>query len=402
MVHNPSSGHHTGGVFQADRDHIHHRLLALGIDYGRAVLLLHAAGLICAGAAIFSIFLHVREAALMLTALLLAGVVGIRRLGYDEFAFIRRGTVLSVYELPVVKRGFFVVLVDLVVAFAAAYVAVGLKTDDWLLSGVRGQVIEIATALAPVTALVFSRVGMYRGSWRVAGLQDLTRVLVAVAVATAAGAFLVRAFSSNDYPLSLFGIYGVVSLIVTVAIRASYVILASSVQRSRQHGVPVLIYGAGRRGAAAARELFQNQGLNLRPVGFIDDDWQMRGMIVAGCLCWAPARTWITRSVTVARSGVVLRLGITRSTSTMQRPACRERQGNLFHLHLGIRRFGQTNGRGPPAAGERHDYRRQGRQQRLPPWPTGRAARPVPVVATAGACTARKPACNTRALRKKA
>ncbi len=184
--------HHTGGVFEADRDHIHHRLLALGVDYGMAVLLLHAAGLIFAGAALFSIFLNAREAALMVTALLVAGIVGIRRLGYDEFAFIRRGTVLNVYELPVVKRGFFVVLVDLVVAFAAAYVAVGLKTDDWLLSAVRGQVIEIATTLAPVTALVFSWQGMYRGSWRVAGLQDLTRVLVAVAVATAAGAFVVR------------------------------------------------------------------------------------------------------------------------------------------------------------------------------------------------------------------
>ena len=65
--------HHTGGVFEADRDHIHHRLLALGVDYGRAVLLLHAAGLIFAGAALFSIFLNAREAALMVTALLRGG-----------------------------------------------------------------------------------------------------------------------------------------------------------------------------------------------------------------------------------------------------------------------------------------------------------------------------------------
>ena len=32
--------HHTGGVFVPDRNHIHHRLLALGIDHGRAVLIL--------------------------------------------------------------------------------------------------------------------------------------------------------------------------------------------------------------------------------------------------------------------------------------------------------------------------------------------------------------------------
>src|SRR6185437_11616642 len=101
-----------GGVFEADRNHIHHRLLALGIDHARAVLLLYGAGLLLAAAALFSVFVTARETALMVTALLLAGVVGIQRLGYDEFAFIRRGTVLRVYEIPAVKRGFFIVLVD--------------------------------------------------------------------------------------------------------------------------------------------------------------------------------------------------------------------------------------------------------------------------------------------------
>ena len=242
-------------------------------------------------------------------------------------------------------------------AFAAAYVAVGLKTDDWLLSAVRGQVIEIATTLAPVTALVFSWQGMYRGSWRVAGLQDLTRVLVAVAVATAAGAFVVRVFSSNDYPLSLFGIYGVVSLLMTVSIRASYVILASSVQRSSRHGVPVLIYGAGRRGAAAARELFQNQGLNLRPVGFIDDDWQMRGMIVAGLPVLGTGRDMEHALRDTAASGVVISSHrITREHLERAAEACREHHGNLFHLHLGIRRADEEEAGGvTPAAETRPD-----------------------------------------------
>lgn len=331
--------HHTGGVFEADRDHIHHRLLALGIDYRRAVLLLHGAGLIFAGAALFSIFLSARQAALMVTALLLAGIVGIRRLGYDEFAFIRRGTVLSVYELPVVKRGFFVVIIDLFVAFVAAYVAVGLKTDDWLLSAMGGHVIDIATTLAPVTVLVFSWQGMYRGSWRVAGLQDLTRVLIAVAVATSAAALLVQLFSSNHYPLSLFGIYGVVSLIITVSIRVSYVILSSSVQRSSRHGVPVLIYGAGRRGAAAALELFQNQDLNLRPVGFVDDDWQMRGRIVAGLPVLATGRDMEHALRATAASGLVISSHkITKERLERAAEVCHEHHGHLFHLHLGIQR----------------------------------------------------------------
>ena len=36
--------------------------------------------------------------------------------------------------------------------------------------------------------------------------------------------------------------------------------------------VPVLIYGAGRRGKSILQELRENRALGLRPIGFIDDD----------------------------------------------------------------------------------------------------------------------------------
>ena len=45
---------HTGGMLVPDSNHIHHRLLALGIDHGRAVLILYGAGLVLAGAAFLS------------------------------------------------------------------------------------------------------------------------------------------------------------------------------------------------------------------------------------------------------------------------------------------------------------------------------------------------------------
>ena len=203
-------------------------------------------------------------------------------------------------------------------------------------------------------------------------------------MATAAGAFVVRVFSSNDYPLSLFGIYGVVSLLMTVSIRASYVILASSVQRSSHHGVPVLIYGAGRRGAAAARELFQNQGLNLRPVGFIDDDWQMRGKIVAGLPVLGTGRDMEHALRDTAASGVVISSHrITKERLERAAEACRERHGNLFHLHLGIRRADEEEAGGvTPAAGTRPDATAaSGRRTVCRPGRRGRARlAAVPVV----------------------
>lgn len=271
-----------GGVFVADRNHLHHRLLALGIDHGRAVVILYGTGLLLASAALLSVFLNTRQAAFFVVGLLLAGLVGVKRLGYDEFAFIRRGTVLKVYEIPAVKRGMFVVFVDIVLAVAAAYLAVGLKTDHWSFSLVHPMVLDIATTFTPVTVLVFWWSGMYRGSWRVAGLQELTRTCRAVALVTVLGATLVELFSSAIYPLSLFGIYGIVSLMLTALLRASYVILQSTQLRASHRGVPVLIYGAGGGGVAAVRELFQNSAAGLRPIGFIDDDARRRGQLVSG------------------------------------------------------------------------------------------------------------------------
>ena len=186
---------HTGGMLVPDSNHIHHRLLALGIDHGRAVLILYGAGLVLAGAAFVSVFLTARDAALVVVALLLAGFIGVHRLGYDEFAFLRRGTILKVYTMPAVKRGMFVVYVDTILAVVAAYLVVGLKTDHWSFALVRHSVLDLATTFAPVTVLVFWWCGMYRGSWRVSGLDDLTRACRAVAIVTVVGGTLVNLLS---------------------------------------------------------------------------------------------------------------------------------------------------------------------------------------------------------------
>jgi UDP-GlcNAc:undecaprenyl-phosphate GlcNAc-1-phosphate transferase len=330
----------TPGMFVADRNHIHHRLLALGIDHGRAVLILYGAGLVLAGAAFLSVFLSAREAALLVVALLLAGFVGVHRLGYDEFAFIRRGTVLKVYEMPVVERGLFVVFVDIVLAVTVAYLAVGLKTDQWSLSLVRHSVLDLATTFAPVTVVVFWWTGMYRGSWHVAGLEDLTRACTAVAIVTVLGATLVGILSSTDYSLSLFGIYGIVSLMLTASLRASYVILESTWLRASHHGVPVLIYGAGRRGVAAVRELFRDPGAELRPIGFVDDDARKRGQLVSGLPVFGPERELEGLLRTHAAQALLIateKIPAERLESAAR--ACKQADASVFRLNVRVERL---------------------------------------------------------------
>src|SRR4051812_2858930 len=335
--------HHRGGMFEADSNHIHHRLLALGIDQARAVLVLYAAGLLLAVAALVSVFVTTREAALMVTALVVAGSVGIQRLGYDEFAFIRRGTVLRVYEIPAVKRGFFIVFVDIALSFVAAYVSIGLKTDVWALSLTRGAVLEIATTIAPITVIVFTWRRMYKGSWRAAGLYDLSKAAVAVSIATPIGAIVLGSVSRTHYPLSLFVTYGLIALLLTVSIRASYAILENSKQRARPDGIPILIYGAGRRGVAAVQELFQNQAAGLRPVGFVDDDPEKHSRIVNGVPVLGPGRQLDRLLETSGAQGVLL------STPSLSRQrvdrciaACRPGSLGIYRLDVSVRHLDGT------------------------------------------------------------
>lgn len=76
-------------LFSADRDHVHHRLLLLGISHRNAVLVLYGAGaVICAGSFALARLDNVLRAPL-LAALVIASVAGIRALGYRELKRLR-------------------------------------------------------------------------------------------------------------------------------------------------------------------------------------------------------------------------------------------------------------------------------------------------------------------------
>ena len=274
--------HHRGGLFVADRNHIHHRLLALGVDHKRAVLILYGTGLLCASAAFASLLLSVREAALFTAALLLAGLVGIHRLRYSEFAFIRRGLFLRVVDAPIVHRAMFAVFADLAIVLVAVLATVTLKVDSSRLSAVLPLAIDLSSVLAPVAVIVFWACRMYQGDWRLVGLTDFVRVSRATAAVALVGLVGHSFLGSTSQPVSLFFIFWLVSFVLVVGSRASYLILLGLQRRSSTRGRATIVYGAGERGVAAVNELYRDHDLNLRPIAFIDDAMMKSGRRVNG------------------------------------------------------------------------------------------------------------------------
>lgn len=77
-------------IFGADRSHIHHKLLGLGLTPRRVVVLIYIACGLCAALSLLQSFLHERYGGAIIV-LFCAGVwVGIHYLGYTEFEMARR------------------------------------------------------------------------------------------------------------------------------------------------------------------------------------------------------------------------------------------------------------------------------------------------------------------------
>jgi FlaA1/EpsC-like NDP-sugar epimerase len=219
---------------------------------------------------------------MFLVALLGAAFIGISRLGYDELAFVRRGTVLRIYDIPALKTGFFIVFADLLMAVTAVYLAIGLKWDDWDLKIHRDLAREMGAVVPILVVLTFFLFGLYRRRWRHATLEDLARPSGAVLM-TGAGAMFVDVFAFDGRtPASYFVVFTTLLLFFANGSRSSYRLLAWMKARSAEAGVRVLLYGAGRRGSMAIRELQGLRNIPLFPVGFVDDDLEKQGRFLNG------------------------------------------------------------------------------------------------------------------------
>jgi UDP-GlcNAc:undecaprenyl-phosphate/decaprenyl-phosphate GlcNAc-1-phosphate transferase len=269
-------------VFGADRRHFHHRLLDLGLTHRNAVLTLYGVGVILALCGFLSAVTTTGYSALILGALVVAAFIGIRHLGYDEFAVIRRGTVLKVYDAPVLRSAAFVVFLDLLLVMAAIYGAIALKWDDWGLVEHRALAQHMAAVLPALAVVVFWSFGLYRGAWRVASVEDFTRSAVSAVVASAVGATSLAFFLYGSAPVTFWIVYTMVLAALVTGMRASYRLLANWNARSSTEGTPVLIYGAGKAGLMALREMQTSRDSGLRPIGFVDDNASLTGRVING------------------------------------------------------------------------------------------------------------------------
>jgi UDP-GlcNAc:undecaprenyl-phosphate/decaprenyl-phosphate GlcNAc-1-phosphate transferase len=76
-------------LFQADREHIHHRLLASGLSHKQAVLVLYGLCVVLGAVALILTFANSMQSSMLLLALAVVAFVFLRALGYMRFSAVR-------------------------------------------------------------------------------------------------------------------------------------------------------------------------------------------------------------------------------------------------------------------------------------------------------------------------
>ena len=265
-------------MFKADRNHVHHRLMEIGFTQRKAVLFLYGVSIILGGLALSSTYFENINYALLLTAIVVASYISIRKLGYREIQLLRTGFLLPLFDAPVLNRTIPWALSDMAIISLSYYLAFLLRFEGDF-SPVKNYYLSTLPLMLAAKIIIFHLAGLYLGEWRYTSVDDLVKVLKAVVLGCIASALLL-------WMIPGLGIISYAALIIDFNLLLFFVVGARSSFRVLEHlhiskdhveGRKVLIYGAGKRGVYALKEFINNPRSGLSPVGFIDDSPRYQG-----------------------------------------------------------------------------------------------------------------------------
>ena len=279
-------------LFTADRDHIHHRLLSLGITHKSAVLILYAGcGSLCAGA-LGLVALRAPGQAFLILAVGLVSLVAINRLGYTELHPLRNGLLLPLFDSGFFSKRFAQALLDLGFIVSACVGAYLIEHQGALTPGVRSELCELLPLVAVVQMACFAALRLYRRAYRHVRTADLLTILKALAVAVVLswGAVLITGeWRGGHFPglrVAVLDAYLLGTLVLGA--RLSYRVLVYVFAREQPRESRMLIYGTGGASDLAFARIKSDRSLKMSVVGFLDDDRDGDNGTVQGVPIYCP------------------------------------------------------------------------------------------------------------------
>jgi FlaA1/EpsC-like NDP-sugar epimerase len=178
---------------------------------------------------------------------------------------------------------------DVLLLLCTPALALALRLESWSAVLDFGPSLTVVTlAFLAVKLPVFTFSKLYRRFWRHASIDEMARIIFAVALAVLVqtllffGVLRPTGLIEAGFPRSVPFIEGLLALLVVGGVRFSVRLAQRVQQRFRISGRRVLVMGAGDAGVMIVDEMRSNPELGLWPVGFVDDDPSKQGLRVRG------------------------------------------------------------------------------------------------------------------------
>ncbi|HZT71187.1 MAG TPA: hypothetical protein VFC10_15760 [Terriglobia bacterium] len=281
-------------VSQGGKDHVSHRLVAVGLSERRAVLLLYGLTALSGGIAFELRYLHEEVLYFVVPCFALAVLFFVLHLGmvrvYDE-SDKPQGNLLTFLVEFSYKRRIMEMLFDLVLMTLAYYGAFLLRFGGAIPPDQMYFFERFAPVVLGVETTLFLGGGLYRGLWRYVGIEDVIVIVRCVVLAGAGAASAVLLMQSNPrLSIALLILNTMLLLLLVAGSRIALRLFATWLRthaRRNEAATPVLIYGAGARGDLLVREMLGNG--RYFPVGFLDDDGTKIGRRLHGISIYRPS-----------------------------------------------------------------------------------------------------------------
>lgn len=259
------------------KDHSSHRLVAIGLPEGSAVMVLLA--LAACGGLLSVAFRRLGDSAgVVAVAFLLAVIIFAVYLAkvkvYEESdsALMSTGRITPFLSDIMHKRRIAEVLLDFCLVALAYNWAYRLRFEGSQYNLYYPVFVQSIPLVLGIQMPAMFIVGVYRGVWSLFGLMDAVTLAKAVLFGTLGTVLAVLyIFRFENYSRSVFVIYAALLYIMVSASRASFRLIAEFVRR-RMHGDRLVVYGADEAGTSLLQDMFTRRGQRYRLLGYVDDD----------------------------------------------------------------------------------------------------------------------------------
>ncbi|MAG70475.1 MAG: hypothetical protein CL471_09330 [Acidobacteria bacterium] len=263
----------TGGL-----DHSSHRLVSIGLSERVAVALLWSLAALAGTVAVAVRHIDGTWSSLLVVGFLVGMAIFaayLARIQVYEDADVRQtsGKITPLIIDFVYRRRAAEVLLDMCLVSSAYYASYRLLWAGEALQANFASFLESLPLVLGTQMVALFAVGAYQGLWRYFGLMDSIVFVRAVVFGTIGAELLILYLSRFEgYSRAVFVVYAALLLLMLTGSRASFRLISEFVNRWRQTGSRLVIYGAGDGGLVAARELLNDPHKRYRMLGFIDDD----------------------------------------------------------------------------------------------------------------------------------